>query len=235
MTAQPRTPSSRAAAVDVRLVRAVVLATVSVALAAAAHTAAGGRPGTGSLVLGWALTALIGAAGAGRQRSCPTITGAFATGQLGLHLLFRSDPWARLRGRLKPAAGSGGHVHLHHPATMTGGGAMHASAHTAMLGHSPAMLAAHGCAALATGWLLHRVEVTLWRLLDLARALPESARDWRRRCSDTLARLAGRVEPVQLRAVVSTGPVPCADDVSAAPVALRYSRVLRGPPRMVGA
>ncbi|MEU9078819.1 hypothetical protein AB0D22_29595 [Kitasatospora sp. NPDC048538] len=234
MPAPPSLPRSRTAAADVRLVRAVVLASVSVALAAAAHTAAGGRVEPGPLLLGWLVTALAGAAGSGRRRSLPTITGAFSVGQLGLHLWLQAAPEAPLPDRTRRVAAPGGHVHVHHPAAVTGGGAAHTAAHSGMLGHSPAMLAAHAGAALATGWLLHRVEVLLWRLMDLARALPESARGWRRRFSDTVARLAGRAAPVRPRTAPRAAPVGRADEVLPRPAVLRHSLVLRGPPRTVG-
>ncbi|MER7582045.1 hypothetical protein [Kitasatospora sp. NPDC097691] len=235
MPARALARGSRTAAADVRLVRAFVLASVSLTLAAAAHTMAGGQVGTGPLLLGWALTAVVGAFGAGRQRSLPEITGMFSAGQLGLHLLFQASPVVPPPGRAKPPTAPGGHLHMHHPAAVTGGGAVHAAAHGGALGHSPAMLAAHACATLATGWLLHHVETVLWHLMDLARALPESARDWRRRFRDTLARLVGQDAPVRPQGTLRTGPAPSAEGVRCGPVVLRHTLVLRGPPRVVNA
>ncbi|MFE6054251.1 hypothetical protein ACFQ6N_26160 [Kitasatospora sp. NPDC056446] len=232
MSALLRTRGPRAAA-DVRLLRAVVLATVSVALAAAAHTVAGGRVGAGPLAAGWLLVACAGAAGAGRRRSLPAITGVFGAGQLGLHLLFRTGVDVPAGGPARRSGtAAGAHGHLNHPGAVAG--AAHSTAHSGLLGHSPAMAAAHLAAALATGWLLHRVEVALWRLLGMARALRALARRWRRRFAAALARLlgpAGAAVPGP-----GPGPVPVAGGGVAGPSAvLRYSVVRRGPPGAAGA
>ncbi|MBV6696889.1 hypothetical protein [Kitasatospora aureofaciens] len=232
---QPARPKvSRAAAPDVRLVRAVGLATVSVALAAAAHAAAGGGVGSGELVIGWLLMAVVGAVGAGRQRSMPAIMGAFSFGQLGLHLLFESGSGVQMQGSVKRLGAAGdGHQHMHHhmgPAA----GAAHTAAHAGLLGHSPTMLAAHLVAVVATGWLLHRVEVVLWRLLGLARTLRTLARRWRRRFADAFARLRGEDGPTVCPHRAG-GVVPVAADRVRPSVFLRHSVIRRGPPWVVGA
>ncbi|MEV7184530.1 hypothetical protein [Kitasatospora sp. NPDC093102] len=234
MAALPPVQCSRAAA-DVRVSRAVALASVSVALAAAAHTAAGGRLEAWPLLLGWSLMALAGVAGAGRQRSLPGIAGAFSAGQAGLHLLLQADIGGRSPDRTRQLAMPTGHVHAHRPASMTGTGAAHTAAHAGVAGHSPAMLVAHASAALATGWLLHRVEVLLWRLMDLARALAESAATWRRRFSDALASLIDEAALARPRTSPRTGPERRTDEVHPGSEVLRHSLVLRGPPPMVGA
>ncbi|MFI9271461.1 hypothetical protein ACIGXM_12200 [Kitasatospora sp. NPDC052896] len=81
----------RAAAADLRLLRALPFATVCVVLAVAGHTMASGRAVPWDAVLtGWLATCAGAVVAARRERSLPAITGGLAAGQLGLHLLFQA-------------------------------------------------------------------------------------------------------------------------------------------------
>ncbi|MEU9133572.1 hypothetical protein AB0D08_36715 [Kitasatospora sp. NPDC048540] len=245
-------PARRTAALDVRLVRASAFATVSVALAAAAHGAAGGAAvGLPLVALGWLLVCAAAGVAAGRRRSLPAITAGVAAGQLGLHLLFRTGhtmttplptpasmpgmpgmpagahrPGGRTGSGPVPSAGTGPHAgHLHHTAAVV---------HAGVLGLSPGMLAGHAAAALATGWLLHRVEVALWRLLDLTRTVRAAARHWSRRVRRTLAVLTGTAVPPAaplVRTWLRRDTVPPHHRSAL----LRHSLLRRGPPGVVTA
>ncbi|WP_033355354.1 hypothetical protein [Kitasatospora aureofaciens] len=252
MSATAARQLSRAAAMDVRLVRAAAFATASVALASAAHGAAGGVLGPGEMVGGWVLTWAAAAALAGRRRSLPAITAVMLLGQLGLHLLFqagsalvaRTPAASSTRGMegmpgmdggsgyaRSPAAAPSGSVGQHlHGAHAQAAAAVHAVAHhPGLLGLSHGMLAGHAAAALGTGWLLHRVEAALWRLLDAARAMRAAARRWGRRFADALARL-GNGAAVRTWSSSRTVLAPQPDAGPHLPVFLRHSVIRRGPP-----
>ncbi|MEV4613083.1 hypothetical protein AB0K43_10840 [Kitasatospora sp. NPDC049258] len=242
-------PARRTAAPDVRLVRASAFATVSVALAAGAHGAAGGAAvGLGPVALGWLLVCAVAAAAAGRRRSMPGITAGVLAGQLGLHLLFRTGhamaapPSVRtsmpgmtgMSGMSGSAGRPGGRAgqspvppsgHLHHAV---------AAAHGGVLGLSPGMLAGHAAAALATGWLLHRVEAALWHLLDLARTVRAAARRWSARIRRALALLTRTPAPP----AAPRHPARPRHDATAGhgrSALLRHSLIRRGPPGAVRA
>ncbi|MFD9129159.1 hypothetical protein [Kitasatospora sp. NPDC059571] len=236
---------SRAAAPDVRLVRSVAFATVSTALAAAAHTAAGGPVGLRAIVAGWVLVWSAAALGAGRERALGAITGALVLSQLGLHLFFQAchvllapvpgNPSAAAGGMagMPEMAGMTGHLHGGHaPVADAAGTAVRTAAHAGLVGLSPGMLASHAAAALVTGWLLHRVEAALWRLMGLARTVRAVARRWRARVADTLAGLVGRRTVPAARPARTRRP-PLALPHRLRPVLLRHSVIRRGPPGAV--
>jgi hypothetical protein len=77
-----------------RVLRGGLLAATAAALAVTAHgLAGGGWPDSGFTLLLTALLAAAGTALAGRRRGLPTILGALAVSQLGLHLLLTDlDP-----------------------------------------------------------------------------------------------------------------------------------------------
>ncbi|WP_370149682.1 hypothetical protein [Streptacidiphilus sp. EB129] len=85
----PATTPGRAAALDLRVLRALPFATVCVVVSALGHCLGGG----GSLpplalLTGWLAVWALATALAGRERSLPAIAAGLAVGQLGLHLLF---------------------------------------------------------------------------------------------------------------------------------------------------
>ncbi|MFD7455279.1 hypothetical protein [Kitasatospora sp. NPDC059827] len=95
----------RAAALDLRVLRALPFATVCLVLSAAGHVlASGDRLSPGVLLLGWVLVAAFAVLGARRERSARAIVGALLGGQAGLHLLFHAAGAVAGTG---PAAGSG--------------------------------------------------------------------------------------------------------------------------------
>ncbi|GAA2750650.1 hypothetical protein [Kitasatospora cinereorecta] len=233
---------SRAAATDVRLVRAAAFATASVTLASAAHAAAGGPLGPGRILCGWLLAWAAAAAGTGRERTLPAVVTAMLMSQLGLHLFFVAGHALLAPPAVRPVTpamdgmagmdgmpgmqGAAGHVHGAH---LPSPGGAHAAAHTTLLGLSPGMLAGHAAAALATGWLLHRVDTALWRLLGLARTVRATARHWRARIADTLDRLTGRSSALLARPARTRRP-PRARTHRIRPLLLDHTLVRRGPP-----
>ncbi|MEU4120316.1 hypothetical protein AB0F71_38175 [Kitasatospora sp. NPDC028055] len=81
----------RAAALDLRVLRALPFATVCLVLSAAGHVlASGDRLPPGVLLLGWVLVAAVAVLGARRECSARAIVGGLLGGQVGLHLLFHA-------------------------------------------------------------------------------------------------------------------------------------------------
>lgn len=195
MSPRPRQPAFRTA-------RAVVFATVCVALATLGHDLASHEP-----VPGWAVLAGFGAALAvavalaGHERSLPTIMGGLLGGQFALHTLF--------------ASATEGMRHCD-----TGAQAGHAAAMPAMHGSGTSMTAAHVAAAVVAAWWLRRGERAAW---SLARRLASAAD---RPIRLLLALLL--IEPVERPA--RTPVVPVAAGVIATGRALRHQVVRRGPP-----
>ncbi|MER8188593.1 hypothetical protein [Kitasatospora sp. NPDC094015] len=248
MPVTTESPTSRAAARDVRLVRAAAFATASVTLASAAHGVTGGPLGPGQILCGWLVLWVAAAAGTGRERTLPAITAATIAAQVTLHLLFSAGhilltpPAARLSAHdmagmpdmpgMDMGPGAAGHVH----ATLlpAAGGLAHAQGHAGLFALSPGMIVGHAAAALATGWLLHRFETALWRLLRLARTVRDAVRRWQARVADILALLAGHRTPLPAcpaggrrlsgARVRRIGPLP-----------LRHTLIRRGPPGGVSA
>lgn len=117
------------------MLRGVLLATTSAALAVTAHVCAGGTLPNFGLTLTFAgLLAALGVSMADRQHSTPAILGTLAMSQLALHLLLQTLAGHR-RGPTVP-------VPEFDPALMTAG---------------------HALAALLTGLLLSRAEQAVFR------------------------------------------------------------------------
>ncbi|MER7850373.1 hypothetical protein ABTZ03_41325 [Kitasatospora sp. NPDC096077] len=175
-------PPVRAAALDLRVLRALPFATVCVVLAAAGHVLASGDPvPPGALLLGWALVGAVAVSGARRERSARAITGGLAGGQAGLHVLFHlaeAPRRAPARGGtadmvgMPGMAGHSGAAVSH--AGHSGAAVSHAAVasahlglwcHLASAGLSAPMLLAHAVATVAAGWWLRRGEAAVWALV----------------------------------------------------------------------
>jgi hypothetical protein len=190
-------PVARAGA-GLRLLRAAVFTAVCIALSAAGHSLAScAAVPWWTLLAGFLGVFAVVAPLAGRERSLPSIAAALAGGQIALHSLFSmgahtpsaapapgGDPLIRFAASLvcgagpaqlnaaeahrivttagiDPASVGGGHQHLvpavgPHPAGLAG-----------LLPSLP-MLLGHLLAAVATGWLLRRGEIALFRLARLS-------------------------------------------------------------------
>ena len=102
MSVSPAAPAAtpeRAAALDLRMLRALPFAVVCVVVSAAGHSlAGGGRIPAAALLLGGLVVWAIATALAGRERRLPSIVGALAVGQLGLHLLFHQAAMGSMAG-----------------------------------------------------------------------------------------------------------------------------------------
>jgi hypothetical protein len=198
MSPRPRQPVFRTA-------RAVVFATVCVALATLGHDLASHEP-----VPGWAVLAGFGGALAvalalaGHERSLPTIMGGLLGGQFALHTLFASAT-ASMRD-----CGTG--AHAGHAAAMPEMPAMH--------GSGTSMTVAHVAAAVLAAWWLRRGERAAW---SLARRVASAAD---RPIRLLLALLL--IEPAERP--VRTPVVPVAAGAIATGRALRHQVVRRGPP-----
>ncbi|MFF4236107.1 hypothetical protein [Actinomadura geliboluensis] len=217
-----------------RAARAVVFATVCVALAVLGHVLAGG-----AAVPLWAGTAGFGAVVgvtlmlAGHERSLGTILGGLLGGQFALHTLFTAaaaDPAAH------PVPAMAGHTPAMHAAmtdsvmtntvmtnaAMTDAAAMPdlAAVPAAHGGNGLAMTLAHCVAALVAAWWLRRGERSVW---TMARRVAAAAD---RPVRLLLALLT--IEPAVPQRPVVPAPAPAA--VPAADRALRHQVVRRGPP-----
>jgi hypothetical protein len=101
--------SVRRAGAGMRLLRAAVFAAVCVALAAAGHEIASGRPvPVWSLVFGWLAVLAIAAPPAGRERSLPGIAALLGAGQLALHAVFSTG---QMCGALAASSGTAASDH----------------------------------------------------------------------------------------------------------------------------
>ena len=257
------TPPDRRVAALPRLLQAAVFAAACVLLSAAGHALTGGRgvPLWALVVGGVGVLAAV-APLTGRERTLPAIAVGLAAGQLGLHLLFAGAaaplgqgvtdgspalhtappaPHALHGGGPSPATAPEHAGHAGELADATAGplaGAADCVRHLVRVGLSACdlpMLLAHLLAALATGWLLRRGQVALWRVLRLS--------------THTAERLAARAAP---RATLRTA-LWCALALAAGrwptgrawtappwdgagphglprPAELRYAVVRRGPP-----
>ncbi|QKW39766.1 hypothetical protein HUT06_41810 [Actinomadura sp. NAK00032] len=199
-----------------RAARAVVFATVCVALAALGHVLAGG-----AAVPLWAGTMGFGAVVgvtlmlAGHERSLGTILGGLLGGQFALHTLFTgaaADPAAH------PMPAMAGHTPAMH-AAMTDAAAM-PGATAAHGGNGLAMTLAHCVAALVAAWWLRRGERSVW---TMARRVAAAAD---RPVRLLLALLT--IEPAGPPRPAVPAPAPAA--VPAVDRALRHQVVRRGPP-----
>ncbi|MDQ0616475.1 hypothetical protein [Arthrobacter globiformis] len=164
------------------LFRAALVTAVAVSLAAAGHVLGGGHPPDIGTVAVTAAVLLAPAVWlARRQLSFAVLFALLGAGQLTLHMAFAAfspgasclpqlplpqlplaqPPLAQLPSGLTPLAGSSTHY---------GHGSLNCTAAVETLAmddgaNSPAMLAGHLVAMLATAWLLRRGEAALWQLL----------------------------------------------------------------------
>ncbi|MEV4672067.1 MULTISPECIES: hypothetical protein [Actinomadura] len=206
-----------------RAARAVVFATVCVALAVLGHVLAGG-----AAVPLWAGTAGFGAVVgvtlmlAGHERSLGTILGGLLGGQFALHTLFT----AAAAPAAHPVPAMADHTPAMHAAmtdaAMTDAAAMPdlAAVPAAHGGNGLAMTLAHCVAALVAAWWLRRGERSVW---TMARRVAAAAD---RPVRLLLALLT--IEPAVPQRPVVPAPAPAA--VPAADRALRHQVVRRGPP-----
>jgi hypothetical protein len=154
---------------SLRLLRALLVTGAATSLAAAGHVLAGGalpEPQILAVVAALLLGPLIWLAH--RQLSFPTLLGVLGTGQLILHeaFLVLSSP--------VPCPTAGAPMPHHGAGQVLDCSASVADALTVPTGagaDSPAMLAAHLLALLATAWLLRGGEIALWQLLAWLRPL----------------------------------------------------------------
>ncbi|WP_069171564.1 hypothetical protein [Streptomyces griseus] len=256
-------PVARAGA-GLRLLRTAVFTAVCVVLAAAGHGLAAGAPVPGRILLAAFLGVfVVTAALAGRERSLPAIAAALATGQIALHTAFglgrhaphpampsADDSLIRFAAGLVCGAGpsqiSAGQAHRIvsaagiDPATVTGGHT-HLAADPGVSGAllsglmpSLPMFLGHLVAALATGWLLRRGEIAVFRLARLsvhgARQLAAGARLRALRAAMALVRalragLPGLPAngPLRPRSAADT-PAPATGEL------LQHMVIRRGPP-----
>ncbi|MFI6470442.1 hypothetical protein ACIBL5_09365 [Streptomyces sp. NPDC050516] len=273
------TPHASAGA-GLRLLRAAVFAAVCVVLSAMGHVmAACATVPWWTLLAGFLGVFAVVAPLAGRERTLPSIAGALAAGQLGLHTLFGVGqhtaavsgdgstgdlPMVRFAAKLicgsgaapltaadaqrivtdagiDPSRVSGtGHASMagmsgmaDMMSGMAGSGPGSASLAASLLPTLP-MLLCHLLAALATGWLLRRGEIALFRVVRLAAesvtaaAEATTVRSLRRALAFAAALCAGLLAAAGQRPRVAladrgeTPPPPGA--------ALQHSVIRRGPP-----
>ncbi|MER5357363.1 hypothetical protein [Streptomyces sp. NPDC002785] len=190
-------PVARAGA-GLRLLRAAVFTAVCVALSAAGHSLAScAAVPWWTLLAGFLGIFAVTAPLAGRERSLSSIAAALAGGQIALHTLFgvgthttstdtaaADDSLIRFAASLVcngPARLTAAEAHRIvttagiDPASVAVGGHRHmasasGSSPAALTGLLPSlpMLLGHLLAAVATGWLLRRGEIALFRLVRLS-------------------------------------------------------------------
>jgi len=157
-----------------RLPRAVLVTSLVVGLAAAAHTAGGGHLPPFPVVVLLAVLLLLPITVLARRRlSFPSLAGILGSGQVVLHTGFTG-----LSGALEPCGASGIAAHSHHQAVSIPGCAWAPAADPmtqeyaaqefttqgfAVIG--PIMFALHVLAVAATALLLAHGETLLWRML----------------------------------------------------------------------
>jgi hypothetical protein len=152
-----------------RLFRAALVTSLAVSLALAGHVLGGGQlPDTVTLAVTAAFLLAPTAWLARRQLSFAVLFGVLGAGQLTLHAVFAAfSPGASCLPRLALAQllpAHYGHAGLSCTAAMD----------TMPMdegANSPAMLAGHVLATLATAWLLRTGEAALWQLLAWLRPL----------------------------------------------------------------
>ncbi|MFF7636064.1 hypothetical protein ACFZB9_23395 [Kitasatospora sp. NPDC008050] len=240
----------RPAAVDLRVLRAAVFATLGVVLSGAGHVLASGCPvPVAALLVGWVGVGAFALAQGGRERSLRAICGGLTGAEAALHTLFHLWPaHGTSTGPSTPAGPPMGGMRMPGmrmpapPPPHLAAAAPHLAlwTHPVLLGLSPAMATAHLAAALAAGWWLRRGEAAIWRLVRLARL----ARLLRR----SARAAAAFVQQAVLRTALPSGPWRAAAPASAwiarldrdgggrelrATPRLRHSVIRRGPPAAV--
>jgi hypothetical protein len=155
-----------------RLFRAALVTSLAVSLAVAGHMLGGGQLPDIATLAGSAAVLLAPAAWlARRQLSVATLFGVLGAGQFMTHTAFTAlSPGASCLPQLPlfqlPLTGSVAHGHA--------GGSCSAAMDSMPMGDgndSPAMLAGHLMATLATAWLLRSGEAALWQLLAWLRPM----------------------------------------------------------------
>ncbi|MFF4246091.1 hypothetical protein ACFYY2_16660 [Streptomyces sp. NPDC001822] len=254
-------PVARAGA-GMRLLRTAVFTAVCVVLAAAGHGMAAGTGVSGwPLAAGFAGVFTVAAVLAGRERTLLSITAALAAGQVALHVLFglgRHAPGAAADDSLiRFAAGlvcgegstrlSAGEAHRIvttaglDPATVTQGhthlasGADPMSMASLLTGlPSLPMFLGHLLAAVATGWLLRRGEIALFRLATISarggRQLAAGARLGALRAAMALVRALRAGLPGQLTTAPAFPRSGADARVPATGDPLQHMVIRRGPP-----
>ncbi|WP_433326424.1 hypothetical protein [Spirillospora sp. CA-294931] len=210
-----------------RLSRAVVFATVCLALTTAGHVYAAGtcvRPG--AVVTGFVLVLGLAALLTGAERRYPTIVGCLLGAQFLLHTLFSAAPGGTAHRTntahahhtppaMPQVGGTDGAYVLHLPlpnASPGGGGLVQHMASSDVRGGGVGMTLAHLAAALVAAWWLRRGEAAMW---SLARRLITRVARW-----TPLA-----PEPPEFAPVVAAEP-----PARPAWEPLRHALVRRGPP-----
>lgn len=145
-----------------RLLRAVVVASSTVLLAAGAHLAGGGSLPDALVVVGvLALVTLSVMALAGRRISLPAMLALLGAGQFGLHNAF--EILTESASSAPVLSMNAGHAHML--------GMVSPQGPAPMAMDSPSMLLGHVLATVVTALLLARGEAAVWALLAWLRPL----------------------------------------------------------------
>jgi hypothetical protein len=187
-----------------RLLRAGAVACLSTGVALAMHVAGGGMlPAAPGIVVPLVLAFAVSTQLAGSPLSRWRLAAAVVAAQALFHAMFALGPGATV-----VASGSGPHA-AHQPTLLT---VDSASAHVAHAHLTPAMLAAHAAAAVATYVLLRRADVLMALLRRAAGAL------------------TARLSIVRPRLALGTGMTAGPGRVPGATHIVRSPHGLRGPP-----
>ncbi|HXA62171.1 MAG TPA: hypothetical protein VNW94_23730 [Streptosporangiaceae bacterium] len=197
-----------------RLLRAVVFSVVCVVLSALGHSlVAGTAVAMWVLPVGWLVTLGLVLPLAGRRCSRPGITATLLCGQVLLHAVF--------------CVGQGSAVHTVplDTAAMPGMADGHGTGVQLML--TPGMFAVHLASAFVMGWVLHRGETAMWRVVDISAWITKSFAGLLALTFllATAVRLPGAWPGALRRSETSPARLRMA--------ALRHSVVRRGPPAVV--
>lgn len=145
-----------------RTVRAVVFATVCVAISAIGHVWMSGRTVPWwALILAFLLVSAAALAFAGRQRGFAAIAVLMLTGEFGLHLLFSAAQRTADTGMTMPMPGMPGMPSPPPGPPLPGSWLMDLAMRHGPLG----MIAVHGAAGLLCAWWLYRGERAVFGLL----------------------------------------------------------------------
>ncbi|MFJ4920577.1 hypothetical protein [Streptomyces sp. NPDC088725] len=220
-------PVARAGAAP-RLLRAAVFTAVCVVLSATGHVLAACAPVPWwSLLLGLLGMFAVAVPLAGRPRSALAVAAGLTGGQAALHTLFGLG---QQRMAMPMTVG------VHHHRMNMGPAPAPGSSDLAAAGMLPSlpMVLGHLLAALATGWLLHRGDLALVRLVRLSAhgigEITDSAQLRALRAALTLVRallggLPGVPAPDRRAPRTSYGPPP-----ASAGKTLQHTVIRRGPP-----
>jgi hypothetical protein len=176
---------------QLRLLRGASASTVATMIAALSHTVGGGSPPHPLLMLTVSvLLTPVAALLVGSRVRLPGVAAAVMATQVVFHAVFE------VTGGISPTGLTPG-AHQHGPIVLA---ISPAAAHPSLLSASPAMLAAHAIAAVATAALLWRGELLVqavahWvrALLRTPQAVPSPAADIRLPVSHAIVRPASRL------------------------------------------